>query len=125
MQKNQQIKIIEENEEEIAKRFDEKVNEQEEDEYYDNIDKKPTSINIKVWLLKYRIGDEKDIVLNIYHKYFYFKIKDIKGRFKIFSIITIDNLKGKYLMKLLMKETLFMQYKGRQISIKIQYKFFL
>ena len=95
MQKNQQIKITEENEEEIAKRYDEKVNEPEEDEYYDNMDKKPTSNDPKLWLLKCRIGDEKDIMANLYHKYFYFKSKDIKDRLKIFSIITFDNLKGK------------------------------
>lgn len=95
MQRNRQIKITEENEEEIAKRYDEKINEQDEDEYYDNIDKKPTASDPKLWLLKCRIGDEKDILANLYHKFFYFRSKDIKDRLKIFSIITFDNLKGK------------------------------
>ena len=96
LQKKNQIKITEENEEEIARRYDEKVNEPEEDEYYEN-GKKPTSADPKLWLLRCRIGDEKEIMANLYHKYFYFKTKNknIKEILKIFSIISFDNLKGK------------------------------
>lgn len=91
-EKNKQIKITEENEEEIAKRF-ENDNEPEEEEDYE--EKRPTSSDPKLWLLKCKIGDEKECMANLYHKYFYFKSKDPKDRLKIFSIISFDNLKGK------------------------------
>ena len=94
-QREKQLKITDENEEEIAKRYDERVNEQDEDEIYDNIDKMPTSNDPKLWLLKCKIGEEKEILANLYHKYFYFKNKEPKDRLKIFSIISYDNLKGK------------------------------
>ena len=94
-EKNKQMKITDDNEEEIAKRYDEKVNEQEEDDYYDDLDKRPTSNDPKLWLIKCKIGDEKEILANLYHKYFYFKSKEPKERVKIFSIISYDNLKGK------------------------------
>ena len=95
-EKNKQVKITDENEEAIAKRYDEKVIEEEEEEdYLDNLDKRPTSNDPKLWLVKCKIGDEKEILANLYHKYFYFKSKDAKDRVKIFSIISYDNLKGK------------------------------
>ena len=95
-EKNKQVKITDENEEAIAKRYDEKVIEEEEEEdYLDNLDKRPTSNDPKLWLVKCKIGDEKEILANLYHKYFYFKSKDVKERVKIFSIISYDNLKGK------------------------------
>ena len=89
------MKITDDNEEEIAKRYDEKVNEQEEDDYYDDLDKRPTSNDPKLWLIKCKIGEEKEILANLFHKYFYFKSKEPKERVKIFSIISYDNLKGK------------------------------
>jgi len=93
--KNRQLKITDENEEEIAKRYDERVIEQDDDEIYDQMDKLPNSNDPKLWLLKCKIGEEKEVVANLYHKYFYFKNKEPKDRLKIFSIISYDNLKGK------------------------------
>ena len=96
--KNKQLKITDDNEEEIAKRYDQKVNEQEleeEEDYYENIYKRPKMNDPKLWLVKCKIGEEKEIVSNLYHKYFYFKSKEPKERVKIFSIISYDNLKGK------------------------------
>ena len=95
-EKNKQLKITDDNEEEIAKRYDEKViEEQDEEDYLEDLDKRPTSNDPKLWLVKCKIGDEKEILANLYHKYFYFKSKDVKERLKIFSIISYDNLKGK------------------------------
>lgn len=95
-EKNKQMKITDNNVEEIAKRYDEKVIEQqEEDDYYDDIDRRPKSSDPKLWLIKCKVGDEKEILANLYHKYFYFKSKEPKERLKIFSIISYDNLKGK------------------------------
>lgn len=94
--KNKQLKITDDNEEEIVKRYDEKaIEEQEEEDYLDNLDKRPTSNDPKLWLVKCKIGDEKEILANLFHKYFYFRKKDAKERVKIFSIISYDNLKGK------------------------------
>ena len=95
-EKNKQLKITDDNEEEIAKRYDEKViEEQEEEDYLENLDKRPTPNDPKLWLVKCKIGDEKEILANLFHKYFYYKSKDAKERVKIFSIISYDNLKGK------------------------------
>ena len=84
-------------------KFLEKIQRREEDQKYDQteeiIDKLPTSKDPKLWLVKCKIGDEKEIVANLYHKYFYFKNKDNKDdqkdKVKIFSIISFTNLKGK------------------------------
>ena len=92
-------KITDQNEQ----KFLEKIQRREEDQKYDQteeiIDKLPTSKDPKLWLVKCKIGDEKEIVANLYHKYFYFKNKDNKDdqkdKVKIFSIISFTNLKGK------------------------------
>ena len=95
--KNKQLKITDDNEEERAKRYDQKEQEleEEEEDYYENIYKRPKMNDPKLWLVKCKIGEEKEIVSNLYHKYFYFKSKEPKDRLKIFSIISYDNLKGK------------------------------
>ena len=93
--KNNQIKITEENQEEIAQRYNEKAIEPDDEEYYDDLDKRPTSSDPKLWLIKCKIGEEKEVLANLYHKYFYFKSKEPKDRLKIFSITSFDNLKGK------------------------------
>jgi transcription elongation factor SPT5 len=95
MEKNKQMKITDNNVEEIAKRYDQKVIEQDEDYEFDMMDLKPKSSDPKLWLVKCKIGDEKEILANLYHKYFYFKSKEPKERLKIFSIVSYDNLKGK------------------------------
>ena len=92
-------KITDQNEQ----KFLEKIQRREEDQKYDQteeiIDKLPTSKDPKLWMVKCKIGDEKEIVANLYHKYFYFKNKDNKDaqkdKVKIFSIISFTNLKGK------------------------------
>jgi transcription elongation factor SPT5 len=89
------MKITDNNVEEIAKRYDQKVIEQDEDYEFDMMDLKPKSSDPKLWLVKCKIGDEKEILANLYHKYFYFKSKEPKERLKIFSIVSYDNLKGK------------------------------
>ena len=94
-EKNKQMKITDNNVEEIAKRYDQKVIEQDEDYEFDLMDLKPKSSDPKLWLVKCKIGDEKEILANLYHKYFYFKSKEPKERLKIFSIVSYDNLKGK------------------------------
>lgn len=94
-EKNKQMKITDNNVEEIAKRYDQKVIEQDEDYEFDMMDLKPKSSDPKLWLVKCKIGDEKEILANLYHKYFYFKSKEPKERLKIFSIVSYDNLKGK------------------------------
>ena len=43
--------------------------------YYDDIDRRPKSSDPKLWLIKCKVGDEKEILANLYHKYFYFKSK--------------------------------------------------
>ena len=93
-QKNKQIKITDQNEEELVKRYYEKENEpiEEEEEFEE---KRPTSSDPKLWLIKCKIGEEKDCMANLYHKYFYFQSKEPKDRLKIFSITSFDNLKGK------------------------------
>ena len=97
LKKKEQLKITDDNEEEIAKRYDQKVNEQteEEDDYYENIGKRPKMSDPKLWLIKCKIGEEKEILNNLFHKFFHFKSKEPKDRLKIFSIISYDNLKGK------------------------------
>ena len=94
-ERNKQMKITDNNVEEIAKRYDQKVIEQDEDYEFDMMDLKPKSSDPKLWLVKCKIGDEKEILANLYHKYFYFKSKEPKERLKIFSIVSYDNLKGK------------------------------
>ena len=95
--KNKQLKITDDNEEEIVKRYDQKEQEleEEEEDYYENMYKRPKMDDPKLWLVKCKIGEEKEIVSNLYHKYFYYKSKEPKDRLKIFSIISYDNLKGK------------------------------
>ena len=58
---------------------------------------RPTSADPKIWLVKCKFGDEKEIMENLYHKYFYFKDNknDKKERVKIYSVASFDNLKGK------------------------------
>ena len=87
-ERNKQMKITDNNVEEIAKRYDQKVIEQDEDYEFDMMDLKPKSSDPKLWLVKCKIGDEKEILANLYHKYFYFKSKEPK-------IVSYDNLKGK------------------------------
>jgi transcription elongation factor SPT5 len=92
--KNRQMKITDDNEETIIKRLNEKANEpEEEDEDFE--ERRPTSEDPKLWLLKCKIGDEKECMANLYHKYFYFQSKEPKNRLKIFSITSFENLKGK------------------------------
>ena len=57
----------------------------------------PTSADPKIWIVKCRFGDEKEIMENLYHKYFYFRDnkKDKKEKVKIYSIASFENLKGK------------------------------
>ena len=60
---------------------------------------RPTSEDPTIWIVKCKIGDEKEIQENLYHKYFYFrdqnKDKKEKDRVKIYSVTTFANLKGK------------------------------
>ena len=92
--RNRQMKITDDNEETIIKRLNEKANEpEEEDEDFE--ERRPTSEDPKLWLLKCKIGDEKECMANLYHKYFYFQSKEPKNRLKIFSITSFENLKGK------------------------------
>ena len=92
-------KITDENQD----KFLAKIQRREEAQQYDHteeiMDKLPTSKDPKLWLVKCKIGDEKEILENLYHKYFYFRNKDDKdkdkNKVKIFSIISFTNLKGK------------------------------
>ena len=92
--RNKQMKITEDNVDLLAKKYNEKEFDEEED-VYEDLDKRPTSSDPKLWLIKCKIGEEKDVLANLYHKFFYFKSKEPKDRLKIFSITTFDNLKGK------------------------------
>ena len=92
-ERNKQMKITDDNEETIIKRLNEKANEPEEEEDYEEV--RPTSEDPKLWLIKCKIGDEKDCLANLYHKFFYFQKKEPKDRLKIYSITSFDNLKGK------------------------------
>ena len=93
-EKNKQIKITDQNEEEFVKRYYEKENEpvEEEEDFEVN---RPTADDPKLWLLKCKIGEEKECMSNLFHKYFFFKSKEPKDRLKIYSITSFDNLKGK------------------------------
>ena len=73
----------------MAEEHRDEINEEE-------ANKKPTKDDPKMWIVKCRIGDEKSIVQNLYHKYFFFKKQNKpKDRVKIYSITSFENLKGK------------------------------
>ena len=92
-------KIDNENEGEILEHFEEMAEEHRDEINEDEVNKKPTKDDPKMWIVKCRIGDEKAVVQNLYHKYFYFKQQykenKTKDRVKIFSITCFENLKGK------------------------------
>lgn len=98
---NRFTQINDENVEEIVEHY----NDINQIKQYDKIEEKlydlPTSEDPKIWIVKCKIGDEKEIMENLYHKYFYFqdlnkkdKEKN-KDKVKIFSAISFENLKGK------------------------------
>lgn len=90
-------KITDENEENFLEHIQE-INDQHQDELKEEeVNRRPTNADPKMWIVKCRIGDEKEILENLYHKYFYFKDKkkDTKERVRIFSITAFENLKGK------------------------------
>ena len=92
-------KITDQNEEEIMEHFEglAEINRDNMDE--EEINKRPTNADPKIWIVKCRIGEEKEILENLYHKYFFFKEKNkenkSKEKVKIFSIVAFENLKGK------------------------------
>ena len=91
--------INDDNEGEILERFEEMAEEHRDEINEEEANKKPTKDDPKMWLVKCRIGDEKGIVQNLYHKYFFFKQQNkenkTKDRVKIYSITSFENLKGK------------------------------
>ena len=92
-------KITDENMDQFLERIEQKEEAQKYDQTEELMDKLPTSKDPKLWLVKCKIGDEKEIVENLYHKYFFFKNKSAddkeKDKVKIFSIISFTTLKGK------------------------------
>lgn len=64
------------------------VEEKYADEYHD---KQPRMSDPKLWLIKCRLGKEKECVVTILHKYFY---NNKSSNMKIFSAFSIDALKG-------------------------------
>lgn len=104
--KNKRLKLTDENVEEVGKRYQEREKAQQqynreygqdEDDYddYENMERKPTKDDPKLWLIKCKINEEKECLANLFHKYIFFSQKEPKERLKIYSIISFDNLKGK------------------------------
>ena len=92
-------KIDDENEGEFLEHFEGMAEEHRNEINEEEANKKPTKDDPKMWIVKCRIGDEKGIVQNLYHKYFFFKQQNkenkTKDRVKIYSITSFENLKGK------------------------------
>ena len=90
-------RITEENEDEFLERIQQRDEEQKDEIEEENMYARPSSEDPKMWIVKCKIGDEKEIQENLYHKYFYFRDqkKDKKDRVKIFSVTSFTNLKGK------------------------------
>ena len=87
------------NEEEYLEHIEQKDQEQKDEIEEENMYLRPTSEDPKIWIIKCKIGDEKEIQENLYHKFFYFrdknKEKKEKEKVRIYSVTTFDNLKGK------------------------------
>ena len=90
-------KLTDQNQEEYLEHIEQLEKEQKDDINEENMYIRPTSADPKIWLVKCKFGDEKEIMENLYHKYFYFKDNknDKKERVKIYSVASFDNLKGK------------------------------
>ena len=92
-------KITDQNENEFLEHIQQRDEEQKDEIEEENMYARPTSEDPKIWIVKCKIGDEKEIQENLYHKYFYFrdqnKDKKEKDRVKIYSVTTFANLKGK------------------------------
>ena len=94
-------KLTDQNEDEFMEHIKQREEEQKEEKMEENIYSRPTSQDPKIWLVKCRIGEEKEVMENLYHKYFYFrdeKDKDKekkKDKVKIYSVTSFENLKGK------------------------------
>ena len=99
--KNKRLKLTDENVEEVGKRYQEREKAQQqynreygqdEDDYddYENMERKPTKDDPKLWLIKCKINEEKECLANLFHKYIFFSQKEPKERLKIYSIISFD-----------------------------------
>ena len=88
-----------ENEQDYLEHIEQKDQEQKDEMEEENIYARPTSEDPKIWIVKCKIGDEKEIQENLYHKFFFFrdnnKEKKEKEKVRIYSVTTFDNLKGK------------------------------
>ena len=75
--------------EELDKRYDAEI---EDEEFRDRLNiKQPKPSDPHLWLVKCRIGKEKDSVNDLLHKYFF---NHKSANLKIFSAVSIDALKG-------------------------------
>ena len=96
---NRFTKINDENEEQVYAHIQNLAEEHQDEMDEEEINRLPTKDDPKMWIVKCRIGDEKAVVNNLYHKYIYFKQqnkeKNTKDKVKIFSITCFENLKGK------------------------------
>ena len=96
---NRFTKINDENEEQVYAHIQNLAEEHQDEMDEEEINRLPTKDDPKMWIVKCRIGDEKAVVNNLYHKYIYFKQqnkeKKSKDKVKIFSITCFENLKGK------------------------------
>ena len=89
-------------EEEMMKKFEDKNYEEIDDDIInpiDPIDKnllQPSIHDPKIWLIKTKIGKEKECVSYLFHKYIYYNnsVKNNNNNIKIFSAFCFDNLKG-------------------------------
>lgn len=76
-------------EREIADEYEDDLR---EEEYKDEInDKQPKHSDPKLWLVKCKMGKERDSVNELLHKFFF---NNKSNHLKIFSVISIDALKG-------------------------------
>lgn len=77
-----------------------KIKGMEENEYIDindGVGKQALQPNIsdpKLWLIKCRIGKERECVQNLYHKYFFYNKPNQSIKIKILSAMSFDSLKG-------------------------------
>ena len=94
-------KITDENEDKYLDHIQEMEENQKYDQVEENIYSRPTSDDPKMWIVKCKIGEEKEVMENLYHKFFYFKEQNKKDKEKnkekvrIYSVTSFENLKGK------------------------------
>lgn len=90
-----QKKVSEMKEEDLKKHFEnlaENNYDEGNDEFQNNVNQ-PNSDDPKLWLVKTKLGKERESVLTLFNKFFSYNKSD-KNKLKIFSALSFDSLKG-------------------------------